>query len=233
MAEKPDYTRDKGDAGAPGAAGEQGPAGEQGQEGPPGTTTWAGITDKPDTIVEATAVIADNHLVRGDGDVRNIQESSVIVDDQGIMTNPGQPIFSAYVNNTQANVTGDETVYVFTGNFWTKHFDQGDNFCEGVFTAPINGKYLFTGKICLSSVEATHSLGFVEINVSEYWKTIWWGNMANLRDGMTDKMIIGFAALYMLDKYDTANLLISVYGGNKSIDVEGWGQNVFSGHLVG
>jgi len=74
MAEKEDYTRDKGETGdtgpqgaqgdpgpqgetgAPGAQGETGPEGAQGAtgpegpegaEGPPGTTTWAGITDKP------------------------------------------------------------------------------------------------------------------------------------------------------------------------------------------
>lgn len=74
MTEKEDYTKDKGDtgdagpqgiqgiqgdAGDPGPQGDQGiqgiqgdqgdvgPQGPQGDEGPPGTTTWAGITDKP------------------------------------------------------------------------------------------------------------------------------------------------------------------------------------------
>ena len=74
MSEKEDYTKDKGDPGDTGPQGIQGdqgdqgdvgpqgiqgiqgiqgdqgdvgPQGPQGDEGPPGTTTWAGITDKP------------------------------------------------------------------------------------------------------------------------------------------------------------------------------------------
>jgi len=74
MPEKPDFTKDTGPAGPPGDQGDPGPAGDtglqgdqgdpgptgdtglqgdqgdqgdQGETGPPGTTTWAGITDKP------------------------------------------------------------------------------------------------------------------------------------------------------------------------------------------
>ena len=77
MSDKKDYTKDKGDigpagpggetgatgntgatgadgpqgeTGSTGATGETGPTGPEGQEGPPGTTTWAGITDKPETF---------------------------------------------------------------------------------------------------------------------------------------------------------------------------------------
>jgi len=47
MAEKEDYTKDKGDPGDPGDTGPVGAEGPTGPEGPPGTTTWDGITDKP------------------------------------------------------------------------------------------------------------------------------------------------------------------------------------------
>jgi hypothetical protein len=50
VAEKPDYTKDQGETGPAGPVGPQGPQGIQGETGPPGTTTWAGITDKPTTF---------------------------------------------------------------------------------------------------------------------------------------------------------------------------------------
>lgn len=45
---------DKGEPGPPGEPGEPGAPGERGEQGPPGTTTWAGITDKPLTFTPAT-----------------------------------------------------------------------------------------------------------------------------------------------------------------------------------
>lgn len=65
MSEKKDYTRDKGEtgpAGADGATGETGATGPDGPEGPPGTTTWAGIVDKPDEFAPSA-----HHALHEDG----------------------------------------------------------------------------------------------------------------------------------------------------------------------
>lgn len=50
MTEKEDYTKDVGPAGPQGDKGDKGDKGDTGDTGPPGTTTWAGITDKPSTF---------------------------------------------------------------------------------------------------------------------------------------------------------------------------------------
>lgn len=44
----------KGDTGATGPQGPQGPKGDTGATGPAGTTTWAGITDKPSTFTPSS-----------------------------------------------------------------------------------------------------------------------------------------------------------------------------------
>ena len=94
--------------------------------------------------VLSNANITDNALIRGDGGAKKIQECSTItVDDSGRMVNTGQPKFKAYVNTTQNNVTGDDTLYNATGSFWTENIDDGNNFSNGIFTAPVDGFYQF------------------------------------------------------------------------------------------
>ncbi len=61
----------------------------------------------------------------------------------GNQTNTTRSAFSAYVNTTIPNVTGDLTVYTII--FDTEVFDQNNDFNLGTstFTAPVTGKYFF------------------------------------------------------------------------------------------
>jgi hypothetical protein len=45
---------DQGNPGSPGSPGEKGDKGDKGDTGDPGTTTWSGITDKPETFPPST-----------------------------------------------------------------------------------------------------------------------------------------------------------------------------------
>lgn len=74
------------------------------------------------------------------------------ISSSGVVTNSAQPAFSAYVNATQSNVTGDNTSYDITGAFWTENFDNNSDFSNGVFTAPVTGKYLFSGLIFITGL---------------------------------------------------------------------------------
>ncbi len=61
----------------------------------------------------------------------------------GNQTNTTRSAFSAYLNTTVNNVTGDLTVYTII--FDTELFDQNNDFNLGTstFTAPVTGKYYF------------------------------------------------------------------------------------------
>ena len=50
--------------------------------------------------VTAGANITDNAIVRGDGGGKGIQGSTALISDNGEMTNPSQPAFSAALNST-------------------------------------------------------------------------------------------------------------------------------------
>ena len=64
---------------------------------------------------------------------------------KGAMVNTTLPAFSAYVNTTITEVTGDGTAYTII--FDTELFDQSNNFSlvTGLFTAPVTGRYSFAG----------------------------------------------------------------------------------------
>lgn len=55
----------KGDTGATGPQGPQGPKGDTGAQGPAGTTTWAGITDKPSSFTPASHNHAASQVTAG------------------------------------------------------------------------------------------------------------------------------------------------------------------------
>lgn len=261
MAEKEDYTKDKGDTGPAGPAGDTGPAGPEGPEGPPGTTdynelenvpetfapsahaedhqdggddeitveglagelvaeqksAWDKVSGKPETLVEAAAVITDHRLVRGDGGARGVQESSIIVDDSGRMTNPNQPLIQAYVHSIQIDVTGDGTLYNIEGFIWSEIKDQGGDFYNGTFTAPVTGMYLASGVIGLAGIGSKHvnsdgnlwtSNGYYALFVNDPHFTAGAGTLC-----------VPFSLIFDMDINDTAYLFVRVYGNTKTVDV--------------
>jgi len=69
---------------------------------------------------------------------------------------PLQPSFRVYQSVPIPNVTGDNTFYDIPFN--TTDFDIGGNVVAGVFTAPIDGKYIFTFVAALNGIDdATHT----------------------------------------------------------------------------
>lgn len=63
-----------------------------------------------------------------------------------------QCAFSAYLTNTQSNVTGAGTTYVVAG--YTEEFDNGSDFdaTTGQFTVPTTGKYFIAAGVSLGNL---------------------------------------------------------------------------------
>lgn len=70
--------------------------------------------------------------------------------DTGEITYPLQPAFFAYAAAQVNNVTGNGTVYVLGTTALTEVFDQGgDMNTNGTFTAPVTGRYNFSGQMLM------------------------------------------------------------------------------------
>jgi len=192
-------------------------------------TTWTGIyiqilgwfTEGGSSggDVCADSDIGDNKLVRGDGGAKKIQECSTItVSDNGEMVNTGQPAFEAEISGDQENVTGDDTGFNLTGAIWTEIFDQGNDFSNGTFTAPVTGRYLFTGILFLGDLEAAHTRMYLSIVTSNRTYYPLQLNPYAIHYG-SGFLLVNFSQICDMDANDTIYITTAVYDGNKVVDI--------------
>jgi hypothetical protein len=136
--------------------------------------------------------------------------------------------FSARGSSTVNNVTGDGTVHVIV--YGTERFDIGSNFdsSTGIFTAPITGKYDFSGMVQIQGIEVASGLINSLLVTSNFSYDIW---LHKQTWAAGDKSSIGFSVLADMDAGDTAFVNIAVNSGTKAIDLLG-AQNHFQGKLV-
>ena len=86
--------------------------------------------------------------------------STLKVSDAGEATNASQPAFNAYLTANELDVTGDGTIWRgFDGSDnWTERYDQGNDFNgDGLFTAPITGRYILSGVIYVRGLLVAHT----------------------------------------------------------------------------
>jgi len=179
----------------------------------------------------------DNALARWDGTGGDtLQDSSVIVTDNGEMTNTSQPAFCAYQGSTDSNVTGDNTEYILgdtsVGTTLTERFDQGGDFTPGasggaVFTAPVTGKYQFNITTHLQSVTTAHRPGIGNIATSN--QNYFFGGSGQFSSGGVNMFVSLFTDM---DSADTIKVGITVFSSTKTVDIDGTNKTVFSGNLV-
>lgn len=86
----------------------------------------------------------------------------------GVVRAAHQPSFLAYLGANDIAVTGNGANYRLGTNIaLTKSFDQGNNFnTNGIFTAPYTGRHLFMGTICLFSISAAMTNGYLYLNTT-------------------------------------------------------------------
>jgi len=158
------------------------------------------------------------------------------LDTSGRFNYPLQPAFSAYRNASVNNVTGDGTSY--TVIFDTEFFDIGSNFdtTTGLFSAPIDGIYIFTGSIFVQNIDnATMNVGNSSFSFTSGLHTYWGMNPANAEQGNSD-LVLGGSCIRQLSAGQTAGMLIQISGGTLSVDLRGnaTGQDTwFQGWLLG
>lgn len=129
-------------------------------------------------------------------------------------------LVSAYKSASTLNFTGDATLDTIVSD--TEIFDRNGDYNNGtgVFTAPIDGFYLFTPRVLLFGLTVAHNYFYMKIQSSN---RDYFGGQINI-GAVMDSLgyySFGMSQVVDMDATDTAVVQIIVSGGAKVVDVYG------------
>ena len=111
----------------------------------------------------------------GDGALRFYKGADRLkINASGHVTMPSQPMFDAYLTASSTHSSG---VYnLSTGDSWATRANIGNHFSSGTFTAPVDGRYLFTANITANGSVGAMAYFGCEFQVNGSRRYIhWWG----------------------------------------------------------
>jgi len=100
---------------------------------------------------------SDAFKISLEGTLGAVNKDTFIMSAAGERTMPLQPCFMVKEASAINNVTGDGTAYTVVWD--TEVYDIGSNMTATTFTAPVDGKYLFHGKIYWKNFIGATALG--------------------------------------------------------------------------
>lgn len=138
--------------------------------------------------------------------------------------------FLARMTSDALNVLGDNSNYTVV--FGTEVLDIGNNYnnTTGVFTAPLNGMYVFTTTLWIYQIGTAHKEGILYINTPTKSYLLFDMNPTAIKDPYTQTIIAG-SIVVRLDAGETAYVVVRVSGGTKVVDIMAL-NSCFSGALV-
>lgn len=164
-------------------------------------------------------------------DVRDSGESSLFtISEDGIVTMPAQPCFSAFNSAGDSDQTGAGALA--TVDFDTEVFDQGGDFTADTFTAPVTGRYQLNAQVTLLNITA--AADDVEIVIVTGNRS--YSNFSQSTNDLDSTLVMQRSVIADMDASDTATVTIEVNGeATDVVDIAGSAtlmRTSFSGCLV-
>lgn len=162
----------------------------------------------------------------------NGTDNLMVITNDGQITAPLQPAFSAYANANVLNQTGNGTAATIAFN--TEVFDIGNNFASNTFTAPVTGKYLLSTSVTSYNVTTGMTSQTLNINTSNASYSARSNPLNNSNSGSEQSIYV--AVLADMDALDTATITLTIVGGaGDTVDIAGDATELktyFSGILI-
>ena len=179
-----------------------------------GDTATASRRNHVHVGVSGPSSAVDNNIVRYDGTtgklIQGYTSGGPTIGDTGIMLKTAQPAVLAYENATNTNITGAGTLADLSFN--TEIFDQGSNYSDPTFTAPVTGRYLFIANTKMEGITtAMTRAGMWCVTSNRNW--IWEGVSPTAVDDVYNNCAFSFSGIADLDASDTLKMQIVIYNG--------------------
>lgn len=174
---------------------------------------------------------ADDDAFKLSGSTGIATANKLKVTTDGYISFLSQPAFSARNTTLRSNVTGSGTAYTILCN--TADINRGSDYSTstGIFTAPVDGDYLFGATVQLNGVTSAMTDASLRILTShqDYYVFILTGTCKSVNNILT----LGGTVLVPLTAGETARAIVTATGAGSDVaSVPNNGVTVFWGYLL-
>jgi len=155
-----------------------------------------------------------------DGITSSANTTAISISADEEVTMPLQPCFFAVLTSRANNATGNGAQWNTQSKTFTEIYDIGSNFSNGVFTAPVTGKYIIFGSFYFINTASNHNQTIIYLTTSNRTYNALRSHGYNIFPYQGS-----FAASVVadMDAADTFHMSVNMYGGSLQVHVEGTG----------
>jgi hypothetical protein len=142
----------------------------------------------------------------------------VVIDSAGQLGTGTGVAFFAYANLDISNVTGDGTPY--TVNYDTESYDYGNNFSTTIFTAPLDGIYLFSFGLDIAGMSVLNTSGAMFLDIDG---NVFGGSLSNFGAVQVGGvLILSNTVQVKMSQGDTASVTLRVDANTQTVGLRGF-----------
>jgi len=171
------------------------------------------------SVAENDGTITTGLTVAGSAD----EDGLVVID------TPQHPSFMAYNDGHLAGVTGNATNY--TAVFNQERWDVGADQVNGVFTAPVDGRYFFMASIMVDGITTDTNEAMSYIVTSNFSYIIWHSGEISNNTWPFGGQTFNGSCVADMERGDTAHVTVEFRGQGSAL-VRVMAHSRFEGHLL-